>query len=176
MDGDYICVATVTQYLVACCSTGHVQNLVPYDSNLTVPFVKRIAKGEFLLNGPSDLGIFATSSGVSQRPPLPWSASVSAVAYAHPYIVCLSEDYVTVYSIFDQQPKQRVPFINGTFLDNFEGKLVLAGRDTLFVLQPVPWEAQVQALLADEKVAEALELARHSNKTGLSHEQNKEVL
>ncbi|KAL3197559.1 hypothetical protein MRX96_044881 [Rhipicephalus microplus] len=128
MDGDYICVATVTQYLVACCSTGHVQNLVPYDSDLTVPFVKRIAKGEFLLNGPSDLGIFATSSGVSQRPPLPWSASVSAVAYAHPYIVCLSEDYVTVYSIFDQQPKQRVPFINGTFLDNFEGKLVLAGR------------------------------------------------
>ncbi|KAH7934892.1 hypothetical protein HPB52_001875 [Rhipicephalus sanguineus] len=176
MDGDYICVATATQYLVACCSTGHVQNLVPYDSELTVPFVKRIAKGEFLLNGPSDLGIFATSSGVSQRPPLPWSTSVSAVAYAHPYIVCLSEDYVTVYSIFDQQPKQRVPFINGTFLDNFEGKLLLAGRDTLFVLQPVPWEAQVQALLADEKVAEALELARHSNKTGLSHEQNKELI
>lgn len=176
MDGDYICVATATQYLVACCSTGHVQNLVPYDSELTVPFVKRIAKDEFLLNGPSDLGIFASSSGVSQRPPLPWSSTVSAVAYAHPYIVCLSEDYVTVYSIFDQQPKQRVPFVNGTFLDNFEGKLLLAGRDTLFVLQPVPWEAQVQALLADEKVAEALELARHSNKTGLSHEQNKEVL
>uniref|UniRef100_A0A1E1XHE1 Putative vacuolar assembly/sorting n=1 Tax=Amblyomma aureolatum TaxID=187763 RepID=A0A1E1XHE1_9ACAR len=176
MDGDYICVATATQYLVACCSTGHIQNLVPYESELTVPFIKRIAKDEFLLNGPSDLGIFATSSGVSQRPPLPWGASVSAVAYGHPYVVCLSEDYVTVYSIFDQQPKQRVPFVSGTFLDNFEGKLLLAGRDTLFMLQPVPWEAQVQALLADEKVAEALELARHSNKTGLSHEQNKEVL
>lgn len=176
MDGDYVCVATATQYLVACSSTGHIQNLVPYDGELTVPFVKRIAKDEFLLNGPSDLGIFATSLGVSQRPPLPWGANVLAVAYGHPYVVCLSEDYVTVYSIFDQQPKQRVPFVSGTFLDNFEGKLLLAGRDTLFVLQPVPWEAQVQALLADEKVSEALELARHSNKAGLSHEQNKEIL
>lgn len=176
MDGDYVCIATATQYAVVCCRTGHIQDLVPYDSGHTIGFVKRIAKDEFLLNGPSDLGIFATSAGVSQRPPLPWGACVSAVAYSHPYIVCLAEESVTVYSIFDQQPKQRIPFRGGTYMDNFEGKLLLSGKDSLFVLHPVPWEAQVQALLADEKVTEALELARHSNKGGLSLEQNKQVL
>lgn len=176
MDGDYVCVALSTRYAVIDCATGAGQELFPYESSLTVPLVKRIAKEEFLLNGPSALGMFATTAGVSERPPLPWTTSVKALAYCRPYVVCLCDDRLTVYSVLDQQPKQKLSFRGGTYLDNFEGRIFVSGKDTVFLLRPVPWEAQVHALLSDGRVSEALELARHSGSTGLLTERHVEAL
>uniref|UniRef100_A0A2R5L6M1 Putative vacuolar assembly/sorting n=1 Tax=Ornithodoros turicata TaxID=34597 RepID=A0A2R5L6M1_9ACAR len=164
MDGKFLCVALSTQYVLVDTVSGTKQILFPYESNITVPVVKRISKEEFLLNGPSALGMFVTTEGVSQRPPLPWAAPVKALTYSHPYVVCLSDDCLDVYSLFDQQPKQRIPFRGGTYLDNLEGKVLVSGEESVFVLHPIPWETQVQTLLSEKRVTEALELARQSRK------------
>ena len=52
---------------------------------------------EFLLNAPSALGMFATSSGISQRPPLQWSDNLVSVVYTHPYILALNDEFVTIH-------------------------------------------------------------------------------
>ncbi|XP_015915375.1 transforming growth factor-beta receptor-associated protein 1 [Parasteatoda tepidariorum] len=176
MDGQYVCLALSSKYVVVDTESGYAQELFPYDSNTTSPLVKRITKEEFLLGGPSALGMFVTTAGISERPPLQWGENVISVAYSHPYIVVLSSDNLTVYSILDQQQKQRVTFHGGSCLDNFDGRMFVASSDIICALLPVPWEKQVHALLADKKVSEALELAKYSNKAGLSKEQYRIVL
>ncbi|XP_076353526.1 transforming growth factor-beta receptor-associated protein 1-like [Tachypleus tridentatus] len=171
MDGQYVCAALSSQYVIADCWNSFSQHLFPYESDLTTPLVKRITREEFLLSGPSGLGMFVTVAGISERPPLPWDSSVVAAAYTHPYILCLGTQHLTVYSILDQLPKQRLFFRGGRCMDNFEGKLLIAGSHMIYTLVPVPWEKQVQALLADRKVAEALELARYSNKGNVTETQ-----
>ncbi|XP_035226449.1 transforming growth factor-beta receptor-associated protein 1-like isoform X2 [Stegodyphus dumicola] len=176
MDGQYVGLALSSKYVVLDTESGHAQDLFPYDSNTTTPLVKRITKEEFLLGGPSALGMFVTTAGISERPPLQWGDNVISVAYSHPYVVVLSSDYLTVYSVLDQQPKQRVTFHGGSCLDNFDGKMYVASADIICALLPVPWEKQVQSLLADKKVAEALELAKYSNKSELSKDQFRSIL
>ena len=62
---------------------------------LIVPIV--FFQDEFLLNAPSALGMFATSSGISQRPPLQWSDNLVSVVYTHPYILALNDEFVTIH-------------------------------------------------------------------------------
>ena len=45
-----------------------IQELFPREGGS--PIVKRVAKEEFLLAGPSALGMFVTGKGISERPPL----------------------------------------------------------------------------------------------------------
>ncbi|XP_055953561.1 transforming growth factor-beta receptor-associated protein 1-like [Argiope bruennichi] len=175
MDGEFACIALSSKYVVVNTESGYAQDLFPYDSSTTTPLVKRITKEEFLLGGPSALGMFVTTAGISERPPLQWGENVISVAYSHPYIIVLSSDYLTVYSILDQQLKQRLTFHGGSCLDNFDGKMYVASSDIICALLPVPWEKQVQALLNDKKVTEALELAKYSNRAGLSKEQFRNV-
>ncbi|GBN90202.1 Transforming growth factor-beta receptor-associated protein 1 [Araneus ventricosus] len=175
MDGEFACIALSSKYVVVNTESGYAQDLFPYDSSTTIPLVKRITKEEFLLGGPSALGMFVTTAGISERPPLQWGENVVSVAYSHPYIIVLSSDYLTVYSILDQQLKQRLTFQGGSCLDNFDGKMYVASSDIICALLPVPWEKQVQALLSDKKVTEALELAKYSNRAGLSKEQFRNV-
>lgn len=173
MDGPFVCLALSTKYVVVDTENNKILDLFPYDSSITSPLVKRITKEEFLLGGPSALGMFVTTAGISERPPLQWGDNVISVAYSHPYVIVLSSDFLTVYSILDQQQKQRITFHGGNNLDNFDGKMYVSSADFVCALVPVPWEKQVQALLADKKVSEALELAKYSNKAGLSKEQFK---
>ncbi|GIY91426.1 transforming growth factor-beta receptor-associated protein 1 [Caerostris extrusa] len=175
MDGQFACIALSSKYVVVNTESGYAQELFPYDSNTTTPLVKRITKEEFLLGSSNALGMFVTTAGISERPPLQWGENVISVAYSHPYIIVLSLEYLTVYSILDQQLKQRLTFQEGTCLDNFDGKMYVASTDVICGFLPVPWEKQVQALLNDKKVTEALELAKYSNKAGLSKEQFRNV-
>ena len=52
---------------------------------------------EFLLTGPSALGMFVTSEGISQRPPLQWSENLISVGYVHPYIIAMNDEFITVH-------------------------------------------------------------------------------
>lgn len=54
---------------------------------------------EYLLNAPNALGVFALVKGISQRPPLQWSSNVSHVAYHHPYILALNDEFITVHRL-----------------------------------------------------------------------------
>lgn len=175
MDGKFVCVALLTKYAIVDCATGSVQDVLPYDVLVTLPLVIRINKDEFLLSGPNALGIFVTSARISERPPLPWSESVRALAFVHPYILAMDSEYIVIYSILDQKPKQRLQYNGGCHLDNFDGRIYAATASSVYALIPVPWEKQVRALLADKKVTEALELANSCSWPGLSKEQFRKV-
>lgn len=168
VDGSFICVATTSQYCMVNYETGHTQDLFPFDSENGKPLIRRISKEEFLLSGPSALGMFVTSAGISQRPPLQWSENILGVSYIHPYIIALNDEFITIHSILDQQQKQAIPFQGGSFIGNFDGKMFVASQKEIYSLVPVAWEKQVQALLADKRVSEALDLARNANRVGLS--------
>ncbi|CAL4122719.1 unnamed protein product, partial [Meganyctiphanes norvegica] len=171
MDGAFVCVAGQVQYSIYNVETNSSQDLFPYDPETTYPHVKRVAKEEFLLAGPGNLGMFVTSAGISERPPIQWSDGVSAVSYYHPYILTINNQFIRVYSLIDQQHKQTINFSGGVLLGNFDGQVYIAGNSCVYCLMPQPWTSQVQALMEGERVEEAVELAEHSGATGMSQEQ-----
>lgn len=176
LDGAHICAALSNQYCMINYESGHIQDLFPYDNSHTQAIVKRIGKGDFLLGGPNALGMFVTSDGISQRPPLQWSDNLVSVGYIHPYICALNSEFITVHSILDQQQKQAIPFQGGTLLGDFDGRIFVSSSKEIYALVPVAWEKQIQALLADKRVSEALELVNNANRTGLAKDKFQKML
>ncbi|XP_005106604.1 transforming growth factor-beta receptor-associated protein 1 [Aplysia californica] len=170
VDGKFVCAALSSQYCVVDTDNSQFTDLFPIDSDQIKPIIKRISKEEFLLSGPSALGIFATSAGVSQRPPMQWSDGLTSVSYVHPYILAMNDEFITVHSILDQQQKQAIPFQGGVVLGDFDGRIFVASSREIYSLVPIPFEKQIQALLADKRVNEALELAKNANKTGMTRD------
>lgn len=156
LDGYFLCLALTTQYMILNYNTGASQDLFPYNSEERRPIVKRIGREEFLLAAPGGLGMFANAEGVSQRAPVRWSESVIGAAVCFPYVVALDESFITIHSMLDQQLKQTLSFRDGHILQNFEGKVILASTKAVYVLVPLPLERQIQDLLANHRVEEAL--------------------
>ncbi|XP_053384249.1 transforming growth factor-beta receptor-associated protein 1-like [Mercenaria mercenaria] len=168
LDGHVVCAAMMSLYCMVNYETGQNTDLFPIDTEHTLPIVKRISKEEFLLTGPSALGMFVTSEGISQRPPLQWSENLRSVGYVHPYIIAMNDEFITIHSILDQQQKQAIPFQGGVVLNDFDGRLFIASQKEIYSLVPVAWEKQVQGLLADKRTQEALDLAKNANHAGLT--------
>lgn len=175
VDGSYICAALQTQYTVYNFNTNITQHLFPYGCEEFHPIIRRITKEEFLLSAPERLGMFVNAEGMSNRPPILWSYPLRALAYSHPYILGLSDDVIMVYSILDQQLKQSLPFIGGRSIGNFDGRIYVTSGTAVYSLTPVPWEKQVEDLLANSRVEEALELAQNANRVGMKKEQYQKV-
>uniref|UniRef100_H3CVP4 Transforming growth factor, beta receptor associated protein 1 n=1 Tax=Tetraodon nigroviridis TaxID=99883 RepID=H3CVP4_TETNG len=157
LDGYFLCLALTTQYMILNYNTGASQDLFPYNSEER-PIVKRIGREEFLLAAPGGLGMFANAEGASQRAPVNWSESVMGAAVCFPYVVALDESFITIHSMLDQQLKQTLSFRDGHILQDFEGKVMLASTKAVYVLVPLPLEKQIQDLLANHRVEEALVL------------------
>ncbi|XP_070566294.1 transforming growth factor-beta receptor-associated protein 1-like isoform X2 [Ptychodera flava] len=175
IDSHFICVAESTQYVMINFESNEPTDLFPYDAEQTNPMVKRISQGEFLLSGPSALGMFVTSEGVSQRPPLQWSSNVMATGFTFPYVCALDDEFITVHSILDQQQKQTISFQGGKIMNNFEGKVYVASTKEVYMLIPVPVDKQIQELLNDKRVEEALTLAKNAKKAGMSREKFQKI-
>ncbi len=94
MDGHYVCAALASHYVVCNVETGACQDLFPHESS---PAVARVAREEFLLGAPGDLGMFVTSAGVSERPPIQWSRPARKFVFSQPYVIAMSDDSITVY-------------------------------------------------------------------------------
>ncbi|KAM4045450.1 LOW QUALITY PROTEIN: transforming growth factor-beta receptor-associated protein 1 [Anomaloglossus baeobatrachus] len=159
-DGHFLCLALSSRYVTLNYNTGHCQDLFPYPSEQKRPIIKRISREEFLLAGPGGLGMFATVAGISQRAPVHWSENVIGAAVSFPYVLALDEEFVTVHSMLDQQQKQSLPFKEGIILQDFEGRVIVATSNGVYVLIPLPLERQIQDLLANQRVEEALALAK----------------
>lgn len=171
MDGNFVCVAGQGHYSVFNVESGTSQDLFPYEATSTYPHVKRMAKEEFLLAGPGSLGMFVTAAGISERPPIQWTEGISAISYYHPYIITITNQFIKIYSLIDQQHKQTLNFSGGELVGNFDGQLYVAANSCVSCLMPQPWTAQVQTLMDSERVEEAVELAEHSGAVGMSQEQ-----
>eukprot|EP00079_Xenopus_tropicalis_P013183 XP_002941202.1 PREDICTED: transforming growth factor-beta receptor-associated protein 1 [Xenopus tropicalis] len=159
-DGLYLCLALSSRYITLNYNTGHCQDLFPYPSDQKKPIVKWISRQEFLLAGPSGLGMFATVAGITQRAPVRWSDNVIGAAISFPYVLALDEEFITVHSMLDQQKKQTLPFKEGIILQDFEGRVIVASCNGVYVLIPLPLEKQIQDLLSSQRVEEALALAK----------------
>ncbi|KAB7494158.1 Transforming growth factor-beta receptor-associated protein 1 [Armadillidium nasatum] len=170
MDGKFVCVAGHSQYCIYNVDSSFSQDLFPYDSTTTYPLIKRISKEEFLVRGPGNLGMFVTSAGTSERPPIQWSEGVIALSYYHPYIITLTNSFIRIYSLIDQQHKQTLLLSGGILMGNFDGQLYIATDSSLYCLMPQPWTSQVMALLENESIDEAIELTEHSGGAGMSDE------
>ncbi|KAM9320927.1 transforming growth factor-beta receptor-associated protein 1 [Gastrophryne carolinensis] len=159
-DGHYLCLALSSRYVTLNYNTGHCQDLFPYPSEQRRPVIKRISRQEFLLAGPGGLGMFATVAGISQRAPVHWSENVVGAAVSFPYVLALDEEFITVHSMLDQQQKQSLPFKEGLILQDFEGRVIVATASGVYILIPLPLEKQIQDLLSNQRVEEALVLAK----------------
>ncbi|KAL7380118.1 hypothetical protein ABVT39_012067 [Epinephelus coioides] len=158
VDGASVCVATSDRYLLCDTETGRSEELFPHDHSRQRVIVTSVGRGEFLLNGPGSLGMFVMKTGICQRPPLQWPQEVLAVGVCFPYILTLQPQVLSVYSMVDQQRKQTVSLSGAKgLLSTSDGVLAFTERD-IFSLRLVPVEEQIQALVQDERVEEALSL------------------
>ena len=80
---------------IVCISCGFVHLKVHFLQENDTNF--HVFQEEFLLTGPSALGMFVTSEGISQRPPLQWSENLISVGYVHPYIIAMNDEFITVH-------------------------------------------------------------------------------
>ncbi len=97
MDGKFICCGCDSQFMIVNWETNHIQDVCASDSEIAIPISKRITKEEFLISGPSSLGLFVKATGISEKPPLQWGSDILAIAYSHPYILCLSERKLSIF-------------------------------------------------------------------------------
>jgi len=158
VDGETVCAALPSRYVLLSLETGHVIDLFPIEQSSAAPNITRIAEQEFLLPGPGNLGMFVTSEGTSVRPPVQWTAGLHRIVYYHPYIIGLSPECAMVYSISDQKLKQGLPYPGGRTLGCFDGTILVAGSSQVSSLLPVPWQVQAESLLDRESVDDLLHL------------------
>ena len=163
MDGVFICAALSSQYVVYNMDKMTVTPLFPLDPAVqgsVVPNILRIDRDEFLVQGPGNLGMFVTSAGVAGRPPLQWSADVTNVTYAHPYLLCQGCEMISVYDINDQNMKQGLSYSGARFVGFFDGHILVATSNNVDILAPIPWHQQASSLLEEGHLEDAVNLAK----------------
>ncbi|XP_060736444.1 transforming growth factor-beta receptor-associated protein 1 [Tachysurus vachellii] len=153
-----LCVATSDRYILHDYQTQSELELFTHNLGKQNVLAKQSVKGEFLLNGPGNLGMFVLKSGISQRPPVPWPDEVLDAVVHFPYVLVLQRKSLHVYSMLDQQLKQTV-FLNSSksLHSTTDGVFVVGDREIRRLSQSPP-EAQIQKLLGCERVNEALAL------------------
>jgi hypothetical protein len=163
-DGNSVCVALSGQdgkYVIINIHEGNMFDLLNYEAGCT-PIVRRMGKGEFLVNAGS-LGITTTITGVSNRPPVEWGSQSppKSATYVFPYIVAWSQEaaIIKVFNLVHQRCVQEIPFTNGRYLCELSGKLYAARDKSVYLLSAIPLKEQVNDLLERQLVEEAVLLA-----------------
>ena len=164
IDGRTICTTVGNQYFLINFTTSATQPLFTYEAHNTIPLIKRIGKEEFLLNGPTDsMGMIVNAEGLSNKQPLTWSDGLKSVAYKYPYIIALGNNSVTVHSILDQQQKQAMTFQKGIVVGDFDDFIFVALERSVMAFVDVPLDKQIQMLIVEYRVEEALTLSLVAN-------------
>ena len=79
-------------------------------------------------------------------------------------------------SIIDQQCKQSIAIGNVRCLVNGDGQIFASTSIDLFSLIPISWEIQLEKLLADNRIEEALQLASNAHISSSSKRQHQDML
>ncbi|KJE88502.1 TGF beta receptor associated protein [Capsaspora owczarzaki ATCC 30864] len=160
--GNAICLAFPRAYSMMHIDQGAMIELFAFDVQVTRPAVKVVGAGEFLLGVTTSLdtlAMFVSEAGTPSRAPLQLSSNPLGVGYNHPYVVSMCDDVVQVHSTIDQLLKQSVPFRSGRTLTDCNGNIVAATHQVIYALDPVPVSSQIQGMLRERRVSEALTLA-----------------
>jgi len=106
------------------------------------------------------VGVFVDHTGVTTRSSIAWAKPPRALAYCKPFIVALQEDQIEVHNAFDQRLVQRLPCTQRYHTMARSGELpLLAAHNVLYALRPVPLEAQLEPLLAEGRIEDAVVMA-----------------
>lgn len=171
VDGGAVCVALANQhrYCMVNIQTGQVQELFHYEAEMTKGLVMGVGMEEFLLNGPTDvMGMFVTSEGTSQRAPLSWSERLLALGFSFPYVIALGASSISIHSIIGQDQKSEkhsLSFKGGKCLLNYDNQVFVCSPREVYCLVQLPFKKQVQMLLNEKRVNEALQLAHVAMET-----------
>lgn len=172
-DGNKVCVVQETPSktkLVAMINLIHGSVNTVWEADVPVaPLVRRLGPNEFVFtqsfdDGASEtttLGTVITSEGVpSGKNPIQMNFVPLAAACTHPYVLMLGNNgTIVVHSLLDQKEKQTIHFPDGKFLCDTGGKVIVAGANSIYLLDQVSFQSQIDDLLKEHRVTEALNLA-----------------
>uniref|UniRef100_F1KSH9 Transforming growth factor-beta receptor-associated protein 1 n=1 Tax=Ascaris suum TaxID=6253 RepID=F1KSH9_ASCSU len=158
-----ICYATQSEYFVYNINGNVTLSLFPYDIASTTPLIVNIDTEEFLVSGMQGLAIFATSAGVSSRPPLFWGADrIVSTVYHSPYIFALNSSSLIVFKCNEASEVHRMSVVEGSIVSNVTGRVVLCVKNQIFLIEEISWFDRAEALLTQSCIDDALKLAEES--------------
>ncbi|KAK6110411.1 CNH domain family protein [Brugia pahangi] len=162
-----ICYALPNAYFVHNILENKTLSLFPYDSQAIRPIIINTDAEEFLVNSMQGLGVFATSEGVSSRPPLFWGlTSIVSFTYRSPHVFVLTASSVTVYSSEQSVVLQRWPFTTGTLLECIDGQMYICSSKNISYLEQISWLDRAKALADNGELDEALRFAENAVSNG----------
>jgi hypothetical protein len=101
-------------------------------------------QNEFLIR-QRDFGLIVNEKGMAKYEPLDWrQLDVTGLAYSFPYILAMSSDKISMYSMLDKQKKQTIQFQGGKVIGDYNEKVYVASEKQVFMLSPISFEKQVQ--------------------------------
>ncbi|CAG0882189.1 unnamed protein product [Darwinula stevensoni] len=171
MAGSYVCLALTDEYRIFNWETGASQELFPFQEDFLHPLVTWIRRDEFMVSAPGPLGVFASVAGVSETPPIRLPEEPLAAAHREPYLLVLHSNVIAVFSLLDQKKKQQLPFAMGRGLAHLDGRLYAWSPTAVSYLRPFPINTQIQGLLANGHVEEALEMASNLGQSGMAEDE-----
>ncbi|ODM98571.1 Transforming growth factor-beta receptor-associated protein 1 [Orchesella cincta] len=136
----------------------NVAELCQFDPKDVNPKIVNAGKEEFLLIGPGGLGVFTSSSGISERPPIIWHDKVNEIAVDGLNVVAAGNDVIYVNSLHDPTTSNVIPFPGVKCLALTEGKLYVGTARSLYRFTPISVDEQVESLINAEKIDQALNL------------------
>lgn len=80
------------------------------------------------------------------------------------------------FSIVDQKSKQTIAIANVRCLVNGDGQVFASSSIDLFALLPISWEVQLEKLLTEDRVEEALQLAANAHISSSTKQRHQQLL
>ncbi|XP_062503834.1 transforming growth factor-beta receptor-associated protein 1-like [Corticium candelabrum] len=159
-DGPTVCLALTGEYCLVNIHTETKSEICPLNTEMYRPVMKRVNTSEFLIR-QKDLGVIVDEKGIAKYQPMDWRGlDVVGLAYSFPYILAMSGDKISVYSMLDKERKQTIPFQGGKVIGDYNEKVYVATEKQVYMLSPVTFEKQVHSLFSQRRLSEGLLLAR----------------
>jgi hypothetical protein len=104
--------------------------------------------------------MFATFEGKTTRPPISWCENCLQFRVSNPYVLCATNDSIKVYNLADSKLKQSIEFgpIRSMHYIEDENIIFLSTSNKVYALNPHSPANQINQLLENKRVNEALEL------------------
>ena len=120
--------------------------------------------------------MFTTFNGSCLRPPVAWCANCTQFQLSNPYVLCIANDTIKVYNLFDSKLKQEInlPQVKRIKYISEENIFMISSQTQMYALNVASITSQMEQLLVKNQVDEAINLFEQSN-TSLSKKEFDEV-
>jgi len=169
-----VCLSGETGYFMIDIKTLQIQKLFTYelDGVKFKPFIANYLEGEFLLNCPENLGVFAASDAQSSRPPISLCNECHLFQTSAPYVVCVNNETAQVVSLIDCRIKQVIGFGQASLFEyvDEEDLFIITTPVKMYFLRMVNVEWQVEQILENGEVENAIKLFECLGRCGADYD------